>query len=200
MLIGLVGGTGSGKSTVAKYLAKKGAMIIDADAITQDLYLPGEPCYVKIISQFGSDALQSDGEINRVFLAQKVFSNKRQRKILESITHPHIMHSIKNSIKSFQESGVKIIVLDAPLLIEGGLNKLCDEVWFIKSSVTQRTKRLQKRSNWTKQQIEARMNAQLSDEDYASKSNCIIKNDLDIENMHAQIDTFLSKMSKMEEL
>src|SRR5690554_3104871 len=126
MLIGLTGGIASGKSTVSSYLEELGAIIIDADKIAKYTLKKGEKAFKGVIDYFGEDILNRDGEINRSKLARIIFNDQKKRKILENITHPIIIKKINKKIEEYQESN-RIIILDAPLLFEVGLDKDVDQ-------------------------------------------------------------------------
>jgi dephospho-CoA kinase len=117
LLLGLTGGIGSGKSTVSALLAEKGAVIIDADAITRDLQRSGQPVFDEIVARFGPSVVGNDGELDRVGLGRVVFADEEARKDLEKIVHPAVGAEM---IKRLQEEADTdhVVVYDVPLLVE----------------------------------------------------------------------------------
>ena len=148
---------GSGKSTVARMLGSFGAKIIDADKIAHRIIQPGTPVFKKLIRVFGKNILKK-GKIDRNKLGKLVFNNKGWLRKLNKIMHPRIIKKIKNQIKS---SSRKIIVLDAPLLIEAGLKGLVDKLIVVKSIRKKQIKRLLKKTAFTKKNIFKIINTQI---------------------------------------
>lgn len=126
--VGLTGGIASGKSTVSRILENNGIPIIDADLIAREVVLPGRPAYQLIVKRFGSDVLLPDGNIDRPKLGSIVFADEEKRKILNQCTHPYIRMEILRLFIYYWLTGEKVVVLDAPLLIEGGLDKFVNVV------------------------------------------------------------------------
>lgn len=115
-VVGLTGGIASGKSTVAELFRRKGAVVLDADAIAKQVMAPGGPAYPAVVERFGSEVLSGSGEINRAGLAGLVFSDPAARKDLEEITHPEIFRRLAQEVKMCPRE--KIVVVEAALLIE----------------------------------------------------------------------------------
>jgi len=130
LIIGLTGDAGSGKSTVSKILASLGAQVIDADEIARQLTTPGSPLLQRIIDSFGPAFLNTDGSLNRRRLAELVFSNPDARRELNRLLHPAILKAIKKEIRAARNRP-GVLVIEAPLLIETGLNRYVDEVWVV---------------------------------------------------------------------
>ena len=116
LLLGLTGGIGSGKSTVAALLAEKGAVIIDADAITRELQRAGQPVFDEIVARFGPSVVGADGELDRVGLGRVVFADEEARKDLEKIVHPAVGAEMIKRLQA--ESETDHVVYDVPLLVE----------------------------------------------------------------------------------
>lgn len=117
MLVGLTGGIASGKSTVSRMLAERGALIIDADEIAHSILEPGGAAYEDVILRFGSEIVGSDGRIDRTRLGDIVFSDGDARRDLESITHQRIFAEILNGVAQSRDEGT-VVVIDAALLVE----------------------------------------------------------------------------------
>ncbi|MEW6088620.1 MAG: dephospho-CoA kinase [bacterium] len=142
LVIGITGGLASGKSTAAGILHElTGATVIDADRIGHGLMAPGSVCFRKIINFLGSDILKKDGSIDRKILGKIVFSSPVKLKKLENILHPAIISEIIKQIKIHKKSGRKMVILDAPLLIETGLTRLTDKLIVVSSLKSLRIRR-----------------------------------------------------------
>lgn len=156
-VIGLTGGSGSGKSTVAGALRSAGAYIIDCDRVAHENMLKGAVAYGDIVADFGSDILLENGEIDRKKLGAVVFSDEKALERLNKITHKHIIARVEQLVSS---SEAEVTVIDAPLLYETGLDRLCDEVWVTEAPYEERVKRITERDGITKQAAEARLKNQ----------------------------------------
>ena len=127
VIIGVTGGFGTGKSTVAAMFRKKGATLLDADKIAHNSILPGRPCYKKVLSLFGSDILGRGGRIDRKKLGKIVFADKKKLNLLNSVIHPEVIKEIREEVKK-KSSRRRFYVVDVPLLIESGFSKSVDEL------------------------------------------------------------------------
>src|ERR1700710_1795961 len=119
--VGLTGGIGSGKSTVARLLASRGAVIVDADAIARKVVAPGTPGLAEIVAAFGEGVLQADGTLDRPGLGRIVFAGPVALRKLEAITHPRISAESAQRIAEAEAGGAPLLVHDIPLLVENGL-------------------------------------------------------------------------------
>ncbi len=118
VIVGLTGGIGSGKSTVAGLLEKRGARVVDADAIVHELQAPGEPLLDEIAEAFGPEVLTAEGALDREALGAIVFRDPEARQRLNQIVHPKVGAEFARRLQAARESGVALIVLDIPLLFE----------------------------------------------------------------------------------
>ncbi|MFH0762674.1 MAG: dephospho-CoA kinase [Candidatus Omnitrophota bacterium] len=158
IILGLTGSFGSGKTTVAAILRSLGAEIIDADSIAHGCYRPGAGAYKKIIELFGRDILDRNEKIDRRKLGLKVFNDKGLLKKLNHIVHPQVKDIIKARLKRARK---KVVVIDAPLLIEGGLHRLVHKLIVVKAGLPQQLERISKRGILSRAQILKRIKAQL---------------------------------------
>ena len=161
-IIGILGGIGSGKSTVTGEFVKLGCKAIDADRIVHQL-LEHEPVKKQIAASFGTDIFDSAGKIDRRKLADIVFSDGNKLSLLNSIIHPLVLVRAEELIERYKsEPGVKAIVLDMPLLVEVGWEKLCDKLVFVDCKPQIRAERAKKTGIFSKNQLKIRENFQIS--------------------------------------
>lgn len=127
-IIGLTGGSATGKSSVAKRIAKLGAAVIDCDKLGHEAYLPGTACHRALVEAFGAEIVGEDGHINRPALAKSVFGNETARRRLNEIVWPEIERLVEERVKQLASEGVAVVVLDAAVLLEAGWERRCHEV------------------------------------------------------------------------
>jgi dephospho-CoA kinase len=141
--IGLTGPIGCGKSTIAGWLADRGAVVVDADDVARAVTAPGQPAHDVILARFGATVLAADGTLDRAALARLVFADRTALADLESIVHPAVRPAVLAAIAAADQSGSRAVVIEAIKLVEGGLAALCDEVWLVDCSpATQRARLL----------------------------------------------------------
>lgn len=154
--IGLTGQIASGKSTVSAYLQQKGATIIDADLLAREVVLPGKPAHNAIKAYFGIEYFYADGTLDRKKLGARVFSDPEALQQLNEITHPRVIEETLVQMK--EKEG--IFVIDAPLLLQAGMDVLCDEVWIVRAAKSVRLQRIMQRDGLDNRQAEARIRSQ----------------------------------------
>jgi len=184
-IIGVTGGIGSGKSTVSKILASYGAKVIDADVLARQITEKGQKALKEIANCFGETILDSYGNLDRKELARIVFKDKQKLEELNRITHKYVAEKIIEMIKNLNNN--EIAVVDAPIPIEHGFIDVVDEIWAVVADKDVRIKRVMERSNMTYNEVEDRINSQLSDEFYKSISNIVIENNGSIEELEQQV-------------
>ena len=141
VVIGLTGPIGCGKSTVAVWLAEKGAAVIDADRVSRDVTEPGEPALEAVVARFGDAVRRPDGSLDRAALAAIVFADPVALNDLEAIIHPAVRPRILAAIASARARGATAVAIEAIRLVESGLADACDEVWLVTcTDVEQRTR------------------------------------------------------------
>jgi len=140
--IGLTGPIGCGKSTVAGWLAERGARVIDADRIARDVTPPGSPELATVVRESGSGILRDDGSLDRAALGRIVFADAAALARLEAIVHPAVRPRILAAIAEAELDGPPAIVIEAIKLVEGGLASLCDEVWLVSCEPADQLERL----------------------------------------------------------
>lgn len=188
-IIGLTGSIATGKSTVSNYLKEKGYKVIDADEITHELMQKGNINYLQIVEHFGFKILDENEEIDRKKLSKIVFSDENELKILNNLTHSNIFNKIKKTIEISDE---KIIFLDIALLIEfirdEKWNIHLDEIWLVYVDRNLQFERLKKRNNFSEEETNIRIDAQMKIDEKIKYANFILYNDRNLEYLYEQID------------
>ncbi|MEW6624370.1 MAG: dephospho-CoA kinase [Bacillota bacterium] len=160
-VIGLTGGIASGKTTVASILDRLGARVIDADLIAKEIVEPGKPALQDIIKYFGKDVLLPDGRLNREYLGDLIFGNPEDREKINSITHPRIIKEVEDRLEKCRQEGIKVVILDVPLLLETGMDDMVDEVWLAAVDEMTQVKRIIARDKLSKEQAMQRIASQM---------------------------------------
>ncbi|MGH8861817.1 MAG: dephospho-CoA kinase [Jatrophihabitantaceae bacterium] len=173
MRVGLSGGVGSGKSTVAALLAEHGAVVIDADAIAREVVEPGTPGYDAVVARFG-EAVVRDGRLDRAALAKIVFKDQGALHDLNGIVHPLVAARVAELSAAAPPDAV--VVYDVPLLAEGGTRGEFEAVVMVLADRETRLRRLERRG-MTRQDAESRMAAQATDEQRRAIADEIVRND-----------------------
>jgi dephospho-CoA kinase len=177
MNIGLTGGIATGKSTVAKLLTERGALLIDLDRIAREIVEVGQPSLGRIAERFGQAVLQEDGSLNRKKLGQIVFGDPGERKALEAITHPAIRAVMKQRMAEFErEFPRKLTVVDVPLLYESGLTSYFEHVMVVYVPRGEQLQRLIKRDKLSVEEAERRLAAQMDIEEKKRRADILIDN------------------------
>lgn len=173
-VIGLTGGIGSGKSTVAKLLEEKGAVLLDADRIGHEIYTPGKPAYDEIVAEFGRDVLASDGTIDRKKLGPIVFSDPKKLDRLNQITHPRIFQAARERLAELEQQGVRVAVVEAAILLEAGWEELADEIWVTVVDPETAAQRTADRSGLDPDQVLARIRSQMTNDERIRRADVAI--------------------------
>ena len=190
-VIGILGGIGSGKSTIAAEFAKLGCKVIDADRIVHKL-LEEIPVREKVAGLFGQSVLDSSGKINRKKLAEAVFADNQMLESLNRIIHPQVLQRTQELIRKFNgQNQVKAIVLDMPLLVEVGWHKKCDKLIFVNCEKNLRLERA-KKMGFDENQIKIRENFQISLDNKASLADNTIENNSDFSAIVRQVTEIFS--------
>ncbi len=188
LMVGLTGGIGSGKSTVARMFKNEEAYVIDFDHLACLVVEPDKPAWRDIIEYFGPEILSPDGKLNRSALAELVFSDEKSRKALERFTHPRIFEegdALINAIKRKDPSSV--VIMDIPLLFEFDLNKRFDKIILVYVTIAIQIERVVKRDGLSTEEVEKRLNAQIPIEEKRALSDYIIGNEGSINETRDQV-------------
>lgn len=186
-VIGLTGGIGSGKSTVSRFLAELGAVIIDADKVGHDA-LKDAAIRQEIVAAFGERVLTPAGDIDRARLGKIVFDDAEALERLNRIMQPRIHDVIKAQLEDCRERGVAVVVLEAPLLVEAGATSIVDEVWVTAAPEPTVLKRLRERSGLSESETLARIHSQISAEERVKHADVIVDNDGSLDELKAKIE------------
>ncbi len=195
-IIGLTGGIGSGKTSVAAKLRALGARVFDADETAKNAVLPGTEGFFKVVETFGHQIVDADGKLNRAALAEIVFNDKAALKRLEEIIHGYVWQETDKFLKACQQSGERAAILDIPLLIECGWHQKVDEVWLVVLPVEKQIMRTMKRSGMTAEAVQARIAAQMPLEEKKKYATLIIDNSGAWEETEKQVITAWEKAVK----
>ena len=188
LTIGLTGGIGSGKSTVSKFLAELGAPVIDADKVGHAIYQPDGPAYQEMIDAFGRDILAPDGAIDRKKLGPIVFGDPAALKRLNAIVHPKMFARMREMVAALRAQGErKPIVIEAAILIEANWQPLFDEIWLVIASKERVIERVERDRGMKPEQTEARISAQLSDDERRRHASLVVTNDGTLEELRARV-------------
>ena len=188
-LIGLTGGIGSGKSTVATRLKALGARIVDADKIAREIVEPGEPALAELAEAFDG-VLNADGTLNRAELARQAFAAPDATEKLNSITHPRIRERTLERFAQARTDGVPVLVYDMPLLIENGEYKKMDHVLVVDAADEIRIDRLVNSRGLDEEDARRRIAAQISREERLAAADSVVDNSGTRDQLLQQVDTF----------
>lgn len=186
-VIGLTGGIGTGKSTVSKFLAELGAVVIDADKVGHEVFRPGTEGWDDVVATFGKEVLNTAGEIDRKKLGAIVFNNPEALQKLNQIVHPRAYDLVKSRLDEYRQRGAGVVVVEVILLIEAGWTDLVDEVWVVVASEDTVVKRLKQQRGMSEEEILTRIHSQLSTEERVKHADVVINNDGDIDEVKAKV-------------
>ena len=194
IVIGLTGGIGSGKSTVSSYMKKLGIPVFDADESSRTAAKKGSPCLQKILQFFGPDCLLPDGELNRPWVADKVFHDKAVLKQYEKIVQDQVWEEAQQFLAEQREKKAQAVVMDVPLLIECGWHTKVDSVWLVKVPKEVQIRRAMLRDGATAEAVTARINAQMPLAEKEKYADVVIDNSGTVESTKAQTAAQLEKV------
>jgi dephospho-CoA kinase len=194
-VIGVLGGIGSGKSTVARLFGALGCAVIDADALAHDIIDAPEVKDV-ITSQFGADMVGPDGRVDRRAVARVAFADKEKIALLNSLIHPRAWARTEEAIAAARQEGrAKAIVIDAPLLVEAGWHERCDFLVFVESHIDNRAARARQRAGLSRLELEEREKFQISLDRKAQLAYYTINNNSDLSSLEGQVCSVFSRIT-----
>jgi dephospho-CoA kinase len=193
-VIGLTGGIGSGKSTVAGYLAGLGAKIIDLDKAGHEVIRKGRPAFRRVVKEFGRGILDAGGEIGRKRLGDIVFKNPKALMRLNRIVHPGIDKIVEERLEEYRRQGVKVVVLEAAAIVEAGRAIQTDELWATTAPEAAVLKRLGERSGYSEAESKARLSSQLPVEERLKHADVVIDTDCTLDELKARVKEAWDKL------
>ncbi|MFO0840205.1 MAG: dephospho-CoA kinase [Phycisphaerae bacterium] len=193
-VLGLCGGIGAGKSSVAKEFERLGCLVVDSDELNHQVLRRPE-ILRQLQEWWGSDVALKSGEPNRTRIAERIFGDESAKRRLEDLVYPLIAELREHMIRiGNQDSAVKVIILDSPLLFESNLDRLCDCVVFVDASEAVRLERLQRDRGWDRQQLRRRETWQLPPDDKRARSEFVINNEDAPERLTPQVEAVLNNV------
>ena len=194
-IIGLTGGIASGKSTVTSYLREKGYPVIDADQVVHDLQAPGGTLYRVLVDHFGKEILTKEGELDRVALGQRIFSNPSERDWSNRVQGQLIREALAE-VRDRQAAQSGLFFMDIPLLIEQGYDDWFETVWLVAVSKEIQVKRLMERNHLSEIQAQERIAAQMPLDEKRGHADLVLDNNGDLTALYAQLDAALQQLER----
>ncbi len=192
-IIGLTGGISSGKSTVSRFLAGLGAVILDADKVGHKAFKPDTELWQEVVAAFGRQILKPSGEIDREKLGGMVFGNPKLLAQLNQIMHPRMYDMMQAQLEEYRQQGVGVVVLEAALLLEANWTSLVDEVWVTAAAESTVLKRLKEKSGLSEPQSWARIRSQMSNEERVKRADVVIDTDCSLDELKARVKELWEK-------
>jgi len=195
-VIGLAGGIGAGKSTVASLFAELGAAVVDADRIAHEVI--EEPSVRDALRQrWGEEALDAEGRVDRGKVGRIVFEDPEARAFLEGLVHPRVRVRMKQRMEDVRARGdASLIVVDAALLLEAGLESWCDAIVFVEADEDVRDARVRERSGWEAGERARRESAQMSPDDKRARSDSVIVNNGELDQTRRNVREWFEQFVK----
>ena len=202
-IIGLCGGSGSGKGTVAELFSLYGIKSVDTDAVYRELTATKTPCLDALVNEFGDEILSPLGALDRSKLRSIVFDSedaKEKRTRLNEIAHKFILGKTREILEAYRQEGRLFSIVDAPLLFESGFNKECDFILCVLADKEQRILRIIKRDGLSREMAEQRIASQLSDEELIKLSDFKITNNGDIQELKDSVDMIVEELTEKRKI
>jgi dephospho-CoA kinase len=187
LLVGLTGGIGTGKSTVARMLEKRGAVVFDADVLARQAVAPGTPGFDQVVERFGPNVLAPGGGLDREALASIVFSDPAARRDLEGIVHPEVRRMFAEGCEEYRDSD-RVVVFSAPLLVETGMHTAFDRLIVVSAPVATQIERLMRDRGMAERDVQARIAAQLPLEAKAEVADILVDNEETLEDLERRVE------------
>lgn len=192
LVVGLTGGFGTGKTSVAQFFRKLGAEVLDADEIAHRALKKGSPVFDQVVELFSGPHERNVKKLDRAKIADEVFTDAKKRERLEALIHPYVYGKIKDKIEA---SSRDVIVIEVPLLFEAGFETLCDKVVVVKCDYAAKQKRLM-RKRYTVQEIRARERAQMAESLKIKKADFVLDNSRSIYETRRETERLWTKLNK----
>lgn len=199
LVVALTGGIGSGKTTFARFLAERGAEVIDADSIGREALKPGQPAWRSAVGQFGEEILEPGTlDIDRGHLAEIVFADKEALAALNAIVHPVILRTVADELDTLAGTA-EIVVIDAALVVETGIHEWADVLLVVVSEHRKRAERLTRSRGMSMDDISARMAVQTDPQELARKADILVNNDGSLADLEAEADRVWKELSALRD-
>jgi dephospho-CoA kinase len=193
-IVGLTGGIGSGKSLVARFLRELGALVLDADETAHQVL--AEPDVLDTLKRWwGPSVVGPDGRVDRRRVAEIVFQDPDQRRRLEELTHPRIFSAWAETLQRCRQdpTAARVLVIDAPLLFEVGLDETCDLIVFVDAPEEQRIQRVLEHRGWSAGELRRREKMQKSLDIKRTRADYIVENNSSVRDLHHRVEEFFSR-------
>ncbi len=200
-IIGLAGGSGSGKGAVSEIFKKFDIPSVDTDKVYRGMTEAMSECLEALRLEFGNEIISQSGTLDRKALSEVVFNSDKsteKRKRLNEITHKFILEKTRSILKEYEKEGKRAALVDAPLLFESGFDKECDIIISVIADKETRINRIVKRDNISAEAAERRINSQLSDEELINKSHYIIINNGNLCELEVRVKEVAEQILKTE--
>ena len=198
-IIGLCGGSGSGKGSVAKMFLNFNIPGVDADCVYHELTDKPSECLSELCSEFGNEILNTEGGLDRAALGKIVFYGdgaEERRKRLNAISHKHVLMKIREIISEYKEKDYPAVIVDAPLLFESGFNTECDLIILVVAERETRIRRIVERDGVTPSLAEKRIDTQIPDEELKSRVDYVIDNSGALAKTYGQVTKITKELLK----
>ena len=192
--VGLTGGIGSGKSTVARMLGGAGLAVVDADQVARDIMEPGSPVLEEVAAAFGADLIGDDGALDRGELARRAFATTEDTQRLNAITHPAIRAESERRFAAAEEAGEQAVIYDMPLLVDLGLNQDMDLTVVVDVDKEERIRRLVDKRGLDEADARARMAQQIDDATRLAAADVVIDNNGLLDALEPQVAALIKKI------
>jgi dephospho-CoA kinase len=196
LLVGLTGGLGAGKTTVARMLSERGAIVVDADDLAHRALEPGTRAYQEVCDLFGDEVLMSSGALDRGAIAAQVFGDEGKRRALESITHPEVFRLLAEEVETLRGTDA-IVVFDAPLLVETGFHRASDVVVVVTAREEQQVARAVGEREMSEEEALRRLRSQVDPADREAAADILIANEGDLEALERRVDEVWEELLRL---
>lgn len=195
-IFGLTGGSGAGKSTVSELILNRGIYVVDTDRLAREVVRKGTQCLDELVNMFGADILKEDGTLNRKKLASIVFNDEEKLKVLNRITHHYIKYAI---ISELSNCGAEYAAIDGAVIIGSPVEELCSFLVTVDADFDTRLKRITEREGMSTEEAAARLNSQMSSEEYRAHAKYVIENNGTYEDLEKAVYDVCDKIKENNE-
>lgn len=196
--LGLTGGIGSGKSTVSEMLARRGALIFDADVEAKEIMASNPEVRRELIEAFGQETFDDEGQLDRAYLASRVFASEEEVARINAIVHPRVHAAFEELADRGRQEGKSLVVYEAALIYESGANELVDAVAVVDAPEETRIARSMARDGSTREQVMARMRHQVPAEVLRDRADYLIDNSGNLRHLETEVNLFLQRVLRGE--